>query len=261
MQINSLGTPESRAAYREELVEYFSAHRDSLDAETAARLERNPMRLLDSKNPDMAPLIDAAPRITDHLDAESAEHFATLQELLTAAGVDFQLNPRLVRGLDYYTRTVFEWVTDRLGSQGAVCAGGRYDGLVEHLGGRSTPAIGWALGLERLVELYRLEAAALPLSGPDAYLVAVGDAAQSRALALAENLRGQDSALRIEVNCGGGSFKSQFKRADKSGAQLALILGESELDAEQVGIKPLRDDRDQQAVGWAEAAALIRDYL
>ncbi len=261
LQLNSLGTPESRQAYRTELIDYFSSHRQALDEEGHARLERNPLRLLDSKNPEMQPLISAAPKIIDYLDPESADHFSQLQELLTAAGIEFQLNPRLVRGLDYYTRTVFEWVTTRLGSQGAVCAGGRYDGLVQHLGGRATPAVGWALGIERLVELYRLESQEPLQSGPDAYLVAVGAEAQAHALLLAEELRNQDSELRIEVNCGGGSFKSQFKRADKSGAVLALILGESELDAGEIGIKALRTDAEQQTVAWAAAAGTIRTFL
>lgn len=261
LQLNSLGTPATRQNYRAELIEYFNAHRDALDDEALARLERNPMRLLDSKNPDMQILIAAAPQITDFLDTESAEHFASLQEMLTAAGMPFQVNPRLVRGLDYYTRTVFEWVTDKLGSQGAVCAGGRYDGLVEHLGGRATPAIGWALGIERLVELYRLETNVLPQGSPDAYLVAVGDEAQAKALLLADELRDKDPLLKIEVNCGGGSFKSQFKRADKSGAVLALILGESELSAGTIGIKALRNDSEQYTVDWAGAAEALRKYL
>jgi len=261
LQLNSLGTPATRQNYRAELIEYFNAHRDALDDEALARLERNPMRLLDSKNPDMQTLIAAAPQITDFLDTESAEHFASLQEMLTAAGMPFQVNPRLVRGLDYYTRTVFEWVTDKLGSQGAVCAGGRYDGLVEHLGGRATPAIGWALGIERLVELYRLETNVLPQGSPDAYLVAVGDEAQAKALLLADELRDKDPLLKIEVNCGGGSFKSQFKRADKSGAVLALILGESEISAGTIGIKALRNDSEQYTVDWAGAAEALRKYL
>ena len=261
LQLNSLGTPASRQNYRAELIEYFNAHRDALDDEALARLERNPMRLLDSKNPDMQTLIAAAPQITDFLDTESAEHFASLQEILTAAGIPFQVNPRLVRGLDYYTRTVFEWVTDKLGSQGAVCAGGRYDGLVEHLGGRATPAIGWALGIERLVELYRLETTVLPQGSPDAYLVAVGDEAQAKALLLADELRDKDPLLKIEVNCGGGSFKSQFKRADKSGAALALILGESEISAGTIGIKALRNDSEQHTVDWTGAAEALRKYL
>jgi histidyl-tRNA synthetase len=257
LQLNSLGTPESRVSYRAELVDYFSAHADSLDDESQSRLARNPMRLLDSKNPDMASLIAAAPRITDHLDSESAEHFSQLQVLLKAANIPFRVNTRLVRGLDYYTRTVFEWVTDKLGSQGAVCSGGRYDGLVEHLGGRSTPAIGWALGLERLVELYKVCGTGAGAPGLDAYLVAVGDAAENQALVLAEALRDEAPDLNIEVNLGGGSFKSQFKRADKSGAKVALILGDEELASKRVGIKPLRQEADQQTVPWEQAVKTI----
>lgn len=257
LQLNSLGTPESRVSYRAELVDYFSAHADSLDDESQSRLARNPMRLLDSKNPDMASLIAAAPRITDHLDSESAEHFSQLQALLKAANIPFRVNTRLVRGLDYYTRTVFEWVTDKLGSQGAVCSGGRYDGLVEHLGGRSTPAIGWALGLERLVELYKVCGTGAGAPGLDAYLVAVGDAAENQALVLAEALRDEAPDLNIEVNLGGGSFKSQFKRADKSGAKVALILGDEELASKRVGIKPLRQEADQQTVPWEQAVKTI----
>jgi histidyl-tRNA synthetase len=257
LQLNSLGTPESRISYRSELVDYFSAHADSLDDESQARLARNPMRLLDSKNPDMAALIDAAPRITDHLDSESAEHFAQLQAFLKAANIPFRVNTRLVRGLDYYTRTVFEWVTDKLGSQGAVCSGGRYDGLVEHLGGRATPAIGWAIGLERLVELYKTCGTGAGTPGLDAYLVAMGDDAANQALILAEALRDEAPGLSIEVNLGGGSFKSQFKRADKSGAKVALILGDEELASKRVGIKPLRQEADQQTVPWEQAVKTI----
>ena len=257
LQLNSLGTSESRVSYRAELVDYFSAHSDQLDEESRARLDRNPMRLLDSKNPDMRVLIEGAPHITDHLDSESAEHFAELQELLQAANIPFRTNTRLVRGLDYYTRTVFEWVTDKLGAQGAVCSGGRYDGLVEHLGGRATPAIGWAIGLERLVELYKTCGSNTGAAGLDAYLVAVGEAAAKQALLLAESLRDGVPGLNVEVNLGGGSFKSQFKRADKSGAKVALILGEEELAAKQVGIKPLRHAADQQTVAWEQAAIII----
>jgi len=260
LQLNSLGTPESRQSYRAELVDYFAAHKNVLDEESLARLERNPLRLLDSKNPEMQPLIAAAPHITEHLDAESADHFAGLQEMLTDAGIAFTLNSRLVRGLDYYTRTVFEWVTDQLGAQGAVCSGGRYDRLVEHLGGRPTPAIGWAIGLERIVELCTLAGEGAG-QGPDAYLVAVGEAAGRQALLLAEALRDQSPGLSIEVNCGGGSFKSQFKRADKSGAAVALILGEEELAARKVGVKPLRSETEQVTVAWPEALAAIESFI
>ena len=257
LQLNSLGTSDSRKAYREQLIEYFSAHKATLDAESRARLERNPMRLLDSKHPDMQALIESAPKITDHLDAESAEHFAALQEMLSDAGIGFQVNSRLVRGLDYYSRTVFEWVTDQLGAQGAVCSGGRYDGLVEHLGGKSTPAIGWAIGLERLVELCRISAGMEVSAAPDVYVVAVGDDAARQALLLAEQIRNEVAGLAIEVNCGGGSYKSQFKRADKSGAKVALILGEQELESGQVSVKALREDVEQQTISRAEVATAI----
>jgi histidyl-tRNA synthetase len=257
LQLNSLGTPESRVAYRNVLVEYFSAHQDSLDDESQARLHRNPMRLLDSKHPEMQALVEAAPQITDHLDSESAEHFAGLQELLSSADIKFRVNTRLVRGLDYYSRTVFEWVTDKLGAQGAVCSGGRYDGLVEHLGGKATPAIGWAVGLERLVELYRVNNGAEITAAPDVYMVAVGDAAAVQALLFAEQLRNEVPGLAVEVNCGGGNYKTQFKRADKSGARVALILGEQEIEARQVGVKALRQDVEQATVAWEQAAAAV----
>jgi histidyl-tRNA synthetase len=259
LQLNSLGTGESRSAYREQLVEYFSAHKTSLDQESLARLDRNPMRLLDSKHPDMQSLIEAAPKIADHLDAESAEHFTGLQEMLTDAGIAFTVNSRLVRGLDYYSRTVFEWVTDQLGAQGAVCSGGRYDGLVEHLGGKATPAIGWAIGLERLVELCRVSADIEVSAAPDVYVVAVGDGATAQALLLAEQLRNEVSGLAVEVNCGGGSYKSQFKRADKSGARVALILGEQEVADGQVSIKALRGAADQQTISRDAVAAALAD--
>jgi histidyl-tRNA synthetase len=261
LQLNSLGTPESRVNYRQALVEYFGAHQNSLDEENRDRLARNPLRLLDSKLPEMQPLIAAAPQLTEYLDAESAEHFAELQATLTAAGIKFTLNPRLVRGLDYYTRTVFEWVTDQLGAQGAVCAGGRYDGLVTQLGGKATPAIGFAMGLERLIELYRLAHTDVPTGGPDVYFVAVGAAAEREALLLAERIRTADHELRLEVNCGGGSFKSQFKRADKSGARLALILGDEELANRKVSIKQLRGDDEQRESDWDNVAEDVRSLL
>ena len=257
LQLNSLGTPESRQRYRAALVEYFSAVRGQLDAESLERLERNPMRLLDSKDPSLQPLIAEAPQITAYLDSESAEHFAGLQQLLQSAGLEFTVNPRLVRGLDYYTRTVFEWVTDRLGSQAAVCSGGRYDGLVEHLGGNPTPAVGWAIGLERLVELSQLEAGSKSTAVIDVAVIAVGNAAVHQAMVLTEQWRWHLPQLRIENACGGGSFKAQFRRADKSGAQLAVILGDAEMEAGRVGLKPLRDARVQQDVPWGEAPAAI----
>ena len=248
LEINSLGTPASRQHYREVLVDYFAAHRDRLDDDSVRRLETNPLRILDSKHPEMQEIVAGAPDITEHLDAESEEHFAGLGRILSAAGIDYTVNPRLVRGLDYYTRTVFEWVTDALGSQGAVCSGGRYDGLVEHLGGTSTPAIGWALGMERLVALFEAEGGAEPDASPAVYVVAVGDAAAVTAFALAERLRDGLPGQGVEVNAGGGSFKAQLKRADRSGARYAVVLGENEIAAGEAGLKPLRTDEPQESV-------------
>jgi histidyl-tRNA synthetase len=261
LQVNSLGMPESRARYRAELAAWFSAHERELDEDSRRRLERNPLRILDSKNPDMQPLIAAAPAIADTLDAESREHFATVQALLQNAGVAFQVNPRLVRGLDYYNRTVFEWVTDRLGTQGAVCAGGRYDGLVEQLGGPPTAAIGCAIGMERLVELYQLSGGTAAATDPDVYLVAVGAGAESAAQSLAETLRDARPGLRIEMNCGGGNFRAQMRRADQSGARAALVLGEEEIASRTVGVKPLREEVPQVTVDWASAAAALEPHL
>jgi histidyl-tRNA synthetase len=243
LELNSLGTAAARLAYRGLLVEYFSDRRDALDEDSLRRLDQNPLRILDSKNPEMAAVIAAAPSITDHLDPESAEHFERLKAALQAAGVPYRVNPRLVRGLDYYSRTVFEWLTDRLGAQAAVCSGGRYDTLVEQLGGRPTPAIGWALGMERLVELVRDNAPAE--TAPHAYIVPLGDAAEARALALAEQLRDQVAGLHVLTHCGGGSLKAAMKKADKSGAAVALIIGEQELAAGQVLVKPLRSGDEQ----------------
>ena len=236
LQLNSIGTPESRAGYREVLVEYFSAHREQLDADSLRRLERNPMRILDSKNPDLAELIANAPVITAYLDAESREHFEGVQRLLTDAGIPFQINPRLVRGLDYYTRTVFEWVTDRLGSQSAICAGGRYDGLVAQLGGRETPAVGWALGVERVVELLRLDNAAPGAAAPDVFIVSAGEAARRAGFAAAEAIRDGAAGLSVSVGAPAAGFKAQMRRADKSGARFAVIIGEDEAAAGRFGL-------------------------
>jgi len=261
LEINSLGTPASRQHYREVLVDYFRAQRDRLDEDSVRRLDTNPMRILDSKNAEMQDVVAGAPDITEYLDDESAAHFAQLRRILSAAGVDYTVNPRLVRGLDYYTRTVFEWVTDALGAQGAVCSGGRYDGLVEHLGGAPTPAIGWALGMERLVALFEEEGGAEPDGAPAVYVVAVGEAAAATAFALAERLRDGLPGHAVEVNAGGGSFKSQLKRADRSGARYAVVLGESEIAAGQAGLKPLRTDEPQQSVAFAALAAALAERL
>ena len=261
LEINSLGTPESRTSYRKALVEYFSGVKNQLDEDSIRRLEQNPLRILDSKNPDMQAIVDAAPVMLDYLDEESAAHFAGLKALLDAAGVAYTVNPRLVRGLDYYSRTVFEWVTDALGSQGAVCSGGRYDGLVEKLGGRATPAIGWAMGIERFVALYEACGGETPTTNADVYIAAVGEGTLERAFVLAEELRNSISSLRVELNLGGGSFKSQMKRADKSGAEFALILGEQELADGCIGIKPLRSTEEQTSVALDELAATLERKL
>ena len=261
LEINSLGSPAARASYREILVDYFSGVKKQLDDDSIRRLEQNPLRILDSKNPEMRAIIEAAPVMLDALDDESAEHFEQLKALLDAAGVAYSVNPRLVRGLDYYNRTVFEWVTDALGSQGAVCSGGRYDGLVEKLGGRATPAVGWAMGMERLVALYAECGGVAPPRDSDVYLVAVGDAALVRAVSLAEELRDKVAGIKIDLNLGGGSFKSQLKRADKSNATYALILGEQELADENIGLKPLRSTEDQVSVAMDELAETLAARL
>ena len=261
LQLNSLGSSEARAAYRDKLVEYLSARKAQLDEDSKRRLHTNPLRILDSKNPQMQALIAEAPQLNDHLDPASREHFEGLCALLEAAGIKYEINPRLVRGLDYYSKTVFEWVTDRLGAQGTVCAGGRFDSLVEQLGGKATPAIGFAIGLERLTSL--LETQALPLEAyrPQVYLLRAGDAAQSPGFLLAEALRDALPGLRLQMHCGGGSFKSQMKRADKSGASIALILGEQEAAEGRVGVKFLREEREQITIAQDEVVAFLRDSL
>ena len=261
LEINSLGSPESRARYRETLVDYFSGVKNELDEDSIRRLEQNPLRILDSKNADMKAVIDAAPVMLDFLDDESAAHFDQLRALLDAADVAYSLNPRLVRGLDYYNRTVFEWVTDALGSQGAVCSGGRYDGLVEKLGGRATPAVGWAMGMERFIALYEECGGETPVQDADVYVVAVGDAALPQAFAIAEELRDAIDGIRVDLNLGGGSFKSQLKRADKSNAAYALILGEQEIAESRIGLKPMRTDEDQISVAMDELAATLAARL
>jgi histidyl-tRNA synthetase len=261
LQINSLGTPESRLRYRKALIEYFNGVKNELDKDSIRRLEQNPLRILDSKNPEMQGIVEAAPVMLDYLDEESAGHFAGLEALLDAADVKFSVNPRLVRGLDYYSRSVFEWVTDALGAQGAVCSGGRYDGLVEKLGGRPTPAIGWAMGIERFVALFEACGGEAPTRHADVYVAAVGAGTQERAFALAEELRDKVAGIRIEMNLGGGSFKSQMKRADKSNAAYALILGEEELKEGQIGLKPLRSKEEQESVAFDELAVTLKDRL
>lgn len=261
LQLNSLGSTASRAAYRAVLVEYLWKHVDDLDEDSKRRLDSNPLRILDSKNPAMREIVDAAPKLNEHLDEESLTHFEQLCAILDAAGITYQINTCLVRGLDYYSKTVFEWVTDKLGAQGTVCAGGRFDGLVEQLGGKSVPAVGFAMGVERLVSLLELEHMPLERYQPHAYMVLVGEAAQNQGLVLAEQFRDALPALRLEVHCGGGSFKSQFKKADKSGAPLALILGDEEVTNGMLGIKFLREQRNQQSLAQSQAIDFMAAYL
>jgi histidyl-tRNA synthetase len=261
LEINSLGTSESRGRYRDTLVEYFSNVKSELDDDSIRRLEQNPLRILDSKNPEMQAIVAAAPVMLDFLDEESSEHFQLLKAFLDAADIKYSVNPRLVRGLDYYSRTVFEWVTDALGSQGAVCSGGRYDGLVEKLGGRKTPAVGWAMGIERLVALFQACGGEAPADDVDVYVVAVGDNTLERAVTIAEELRDQVTGIRVELNLGGGSFKSQLKRADKSNAEYALILGEQEVAEKRAGLKPLRSTEDQSSIAFEELPATLAGLL
>jgi histidyl-tRNA synthetase len=261
LQINSLGDAAARAVYREQLVSYFSDHHSQLDDDSQRRLQTNPLRIIDSKNPDMQALIENAPQLLDHLDEESQAHFATLKQLLDKAGVTYRINPRLVRGLDYYNRTVFEWVTQRLGAQGTVCAGGRYDTLVEQIGGKRTPAIGFAMGIERLVLLLSQSDLPMPNNAPYAYIIMVGDEAVQQGFRLAESMRDALPKLRLLTHCGGGSFKSQFKRADKSGAQIAIVLGEDEVAAQQVTLKYLRENRQQLSVAQSELADYLKPFV
>ena len=261
LEINTLGTPAERAAYRDALHGYFSAHREALDDDSQRRLERNPLRILDSKNPAMATLIAEAPTLRDYLGAESSAHFEGLCAGLEALGIEYSINPRLVRGLDYYTRTVFEWLTDDLGAQNAVCSGGRFDGLVDQLGGSATPATGFALGIERVVALMAAQQVPLVDCAPQAYLVHEDGPAGARVARLAEGLRDALPDLRLRVHAGGGSFKSQFKKADRSGARLALVFGEDEAAEDALQIKPLVDSRPQERVAIAEAPARIAALL
>jgi histidyl-tRNA synthetase len=261
LQINSLGTLAARVEYRSALVAYLRKHESSLDEDSRRRLDSNPLRILDSKNPDMQALIEAAPRLPDYLDAESRQHFAELCALLDASGMTYELNPRLVRGLDYYTKTVFEWVTDQLGAQGTICAGGRYDGLVEYLGGKPTPAFGFALGLERLLALLQAGKADIPLHHPHVYLVLNGLQAVQHGMVFAESLRSALPGLRLLTNCGNGSFKSQFKRADRSGAGIALVMGDNEVREGTVILKSLRNETEQETVSQQHVAARIHAVI
>lgn len=254
LQINSLGSAEARANYKNALVAYLNGVQEQLDEDSKRRLETNPLRILDSKDANTQALLNNAPVLLDHLDEESRQHFEGLKQLLDAAGIQYQVNPRLVRGLDYYGKTAFEWVTDKLGAQSTVCAGGRYDGLVEQLGGKTTPAVGFGIGLERLVLLVQaIEAIPEKLDQQaDVFLVAVGDV-QIIAMQLAERIRDELPFIRLMVNCGGGNFKSQFKKADKSGADVALVLGEDEAKDGKLTVKFLREEAEQQTLSFDEA--------
>ena len=256
LQLNSLGNIESRAAFKQALVAYLSERKDQLDADSQRRLESNPLRILDSKNTNTQQLLDNAPVLLDYLDDDSRQHFDTLRQLLDAAGINYVVNPRLVRGLDYYGKTVFEWVTDKLGAQGTVCAGGRYNGLVEQLGGKSTPAVGFAMGIERLVLLLE-ELNVLPEGleqNVDVFLMVVGNV-QIDAVKLAEQLRSDMPYLRLQVHCGGGNYKSQMKKALKSGADVALVLAEGETETGEITLKYLTEEKPQKTVAWTDLAA------
>jgi len=256
LEIGTLGDAEARARHRARLVQFFERHQADLDADSRRRLETNPLRILDSKNPAMQGLIEAAPRLMEDLDEDSLRHFEQLQEMLRAHNIAFRINPRLVRGLDYYNRTVFEWVTTRLGAQGTVCAGGRYDGLVEQLGGKPAPACGFAMGVERLLALMQDSGVPVPPVVPDVYLVHQGGAADAWAPQVAEELR--SLGLSVLVHCGGGNFKAQMKKADASGALAAVIIGDEEAQAGELGVKPLRVLGEQARAGLGEAANLVK---
>ncbi len=262
LQLNTLGSKEERQHYREELIVYFSKYEALLDDDSRRRLQTNPLRILDSKNPDIQALVEQAPTLMNSLGEESLNHFKGLTGLLDDLGIDYTINPRLVRGLDYYGHTVFEWVTSELGAQGTVCAGGRYDSLVEQLGARNSSAIGFAMGMERLMALVEMlddESGMTRLV--DVYMICVGDKAQAVGMVLAEKLRDQLPELKLQFHCGGGSFKSQFKKADKSGAEVALIVGDEEVANNKVGVKSLRVHQDQSSMSQIEVVEYLQQAL
>lgn len=259
LEINSLGSSEERAAHRAALIAYLEAHKDSLDEDGQRRLYTNPLRILDTKNPDLHAIVEAAPKLADFLGEESIKHFDGVQAILKDAGLPYRINHRLVRGLDYYNRTVFEWVTTRLGAQGTICAGGRYDGLVAQLGGKPAPAAGFAMGVERLLALWQESGGQAERIVPDVYLVHAGEAAQRAAFRVAEGLRG--TGFAVTLHCGGGSFKSQMKRADASGAPFAVVIGDDEAAAGEVSLKPLRDGGEQIRVPMDVLPETLADRL
>ncbi|CAM3638536.1 histidine--tRNA ligase [Vibrio cholerae] len=256
LELNSIGSLEARANYRTALIDYLEQYQNVLDEDCKRRMYTNPLRVLDSKNPDVQAILGDAPQLSDYLDAESKQHFAGLCELLDAAGIEYTVNQRLVRGLDYYNRTVFEWITESLGSQGTVCGGGRYDGLVEQLGGKPTPAVGFAMGLERLVLMMETLGNTDVRRSVDVYMVTAGEGTMMAGMKLAEQLREQVPSLRVMTHFGGGNFKKQFKRADKVGAAIALVLGEDEVAAQTVVVKDLAGG-EQNTVAQAEVAKLL----
>jgi histidyl-tRNA synthetase len=260
LELNSLGNTDERAAYRIALVSYLEGFQSELDEDSQRRLLSNPLRILDSKNPQTREILTAAPVMTDYLGPESKQHFAAVQAGLAGLNIDFTLNTRLVRGLDYYSQTVFEWTTDALGAQGTICAGGRYDGLIELQGGKPWPGVGFAMGMERIVELMSTADGQFD-SAPDVYMVLAGDGTQSAGMLLAEQLRDAVPALKLQMNAGGGSFKTQFRRADRSGASIALVIGEQELADGRAGIKYLRDDLEQENIEFEQLAGWLENLF
>ncbi len=260
LEINTLGSSEARANYRKVLVDYFTQHKEKLDEDSTRRLTTNPLRILDSKNPDFQALIEAAPKLMNHLDEASAKHFEQFKAYLECMDIPYVINTRLVRGLDYYNRTVFEWTTQDLGAQGTICAGGRYDGLVEQMGGKACPAVGFALGLERLILLLQAQNLSISDTATSAYIVALGEAAQLKSLQIAEQLHKALPALILYNDITMGSFKSQFKKADKADADFAIILGEEELNNNQVAIKPLKGQGEQQTMSLEELITYLEGY-
>ncbi len=262
LELNSLGSNEERAEYRDALVAFLTEKEEFLDEDSKRRMLTNPLRVLDSKNPDVQAALVGAPKLADYFGEESSAHFASVCKRLDAAGVNYIINDRLVRGLDYYNRTVFEWVTKSLGAQGTICAGGRYDGLVEQLGGKSTPGFGFALGIERLVlMLTSLEKVNNVRAQVDAYVIMLGDDVEITANGLAEQWRDEVTDIRIQCHCGGGNMKKQMKRADKSGAQIALILGEDEIAQNTVTVKYLRGQQEQQSLPLVQVPDLLTNLL
>jgi len=258
LQINSLGTAEERLVYREKLVEYFNQQPELLDEDSQRRLTSNPLRILDTKNPAMKALVENAPSLMDFLGDDSKAHFKSLTDTLELLNIPYVINQRLVRGLDYYSKTVFEWVTTDLGAQGTVCAGGRYDGLVEQLGGRANDEVGFAMGIERLVLLLEAKENLAIKKPVDVYLILSGDAAEKAGVVLAEKIRDELPSIRLQMHCGAGSFKSQFKKADKSGADYALILGDDELEQGVIGLKFLRTKEEQRLLSTTELLELLK---